>query len=181
MSYDSLFTLMSCNHIFTFPSTARRGSLFAYLLSTLNHTHEPQVIAYEKENRTISHRARLCSLPYNTYPKFCRGLPELGKTVPSYRMALEFEIDRWKSFRKALLSDEEREAFDELMDICRSNGMANGAACNPIIFEPMAMSILLAQQKKMQELENKLSEGFWQKISTEKPSKSPNDQSRKDP
>ena len=105
----------------------------------------------------------------------------MGKTVPSYRIALEFEIDRWKSFRKALQSDEEREAFDALMDMCRNNGMASGVACNPIIFEPMAMSILLAQQKKMQELGNKLSEGFWQKISTEKPSKSPNDQSRKGP
>src|SRR5450759_2681975 len=101
----------------------------------------------------------------------------MGKTVPSFRMALEFEIDTWRGFRKALTSDEDREAFDELMNMCRNNGVASGAACNPIIFEPMAMSILLAQQKKMQKLENKLSEGFWQKISTEKPSKSPNDQS----
>ena len=35
----------------------------------------------------------------------------MGKTVPSYRMALEFEIERWKGFRKALQSEEEREAF----------------------------------------------------------------------
>jgi hypothetical protein len=26
----------------------------------------------------------------------------MGKTVPSFRMALEFEIERWKGFRKAL-------------------------------------------------------------------------------
>jgi hypothetical protein len=87
----------------------------------------------------------------------------MGKTVPSYRIALEFEIDTWKSFRKALLSDEEREAFDVLMDMCRSNGMASGAACNPIIFEPMVTSILLAQQKKMRELEHKLNEVICQK------------------
>jgi len=31
----------------------------------------------------------------------CGGLAELGKTVPSYRMALECEIDTWKAFRKA--------------------------------------------------------------------------------
>ena len=67
----------------------------------------------------------------------------MGKTVPSYRMALEFEIEGWKSFRKALQSEEEREAFDTLMDMCRSNAMASGAACNPVIFEPMVMSILL--------------------------------------
>jgi hypothetical protein len=47
-------------------------------------------------------------------------------------------------FRKALQSEEEREAFDILMDMCRNNAMASGNACNPIIFEPMVISILLA-------------------------------------
>jgi len=88
----------------------------------------------------------------------------MGKTVPSYRMALEFEIERWKSFRKALQSEEEREAFDWLMDLCRSNAMASGAACNPVIFEPMVMSILLAQRKLLRELEYKLNEVLWQEI-----------------
>jgi hypothetical protein len=79
-------------------------------------------------------------------------------------MALEFEIEGWKGFRKALQSEEEREAFDVLMDLCRSNAMASGAACNPVIFEPMVMSILLAQRKLLQELEYKLNEVLWQKI-----------------
>ena len=88
----------------------------------------------------------------------------MGKTVPSYRMALESEIRRWKGFRSALPTEEEQADFDELMDICRNNGMASSNACNPIIFEPMAMSILLAQQKKIAELEHKLNELIWQKI-----------------
>ena len=88
----------------------------------------------------------------------------MGKTVPSYRMALEFEIEGWNGFRKALQSEEEREAFDWLMDLCRSNAMASGAACNPVIFEPMVMSILLAQRKLLQELEYKLNEVLWQEI-----------------
>ena len=82
----------------------------------------------------------------------------MGKTVPSYRIVLEDEIGRWKSFRSALASDAEKAAFDAIMDMCRSNGMAGSAACNPIIFEPMAISILLAQQKQMRELERKLNE-----------------------
>jgi hypothetical protein len=73
----------------------------------------------------------------------------MGKTVPSYRMALEFEIDRWKRFRKALASEEDREAFEMLMDMYRNNAMASGAACNPIIFEPMVLSILLARRKSL--------------------------------
>jgi hypothetical protein len=51
-----------------------------------------------------------------------------------------------------------------LMDQCRSNAMASGAACNPVIFEPMVMSILLAQRKLLQELEYKLNEVLWQRI-----------------
>jgi hypothetical protein len=88
----------------------------------------------------------------------------MGKTVPAYRIALEFEIEGWKGFRKALKSTEEREAFDMMMDMCRNNAMASGNACNPIIFEPMVMSILLAQQKLLQELEYHLNEVWWQKI-----------------
>lgn len=39
----------------------------------------------------------------------------MGKTVPSYRMALEEEIGRWKRFRDGLVSYEEKLAFNELM------------------------------------------------------------------
>jgi hypothetical protein len=88
----------------------------------------------------------------------------MGKTVPSYRIALEMEIQRWKGFRKALNSEEDREAFETLMDMCRNNATASGNACNPIIFEPMVMSIMLAHQKKLQELEYKLNEVLWQRV-----------------
>jgi len=80
----------------------------------------------------------------------------MGKTVPTYRMALEFEIEHWKGFRNALESSREKEAFEELMDMCRRNAMASSNACNPVIFEPMVMSILLAQERKIRELECKL-------------------------
>jgi hypothetical protein len=88
----------------------------------------------------------------------------MGKTVPTYRMALELEIQMWKDFRKALNSEEDREAFETLMDMCRNNATASSNACNPIIFEPMVMSILLAHQKKLQDLECKLHEVLWQRI-----------------
>jgi hypothetical protein len=82
----------------------------------------------------------------------------MGKTVPSYRIALEWEIDRWKGFRKALDNEEDQVAFEELMDMCRNNAMASSNACNPVIFEPMTMSILLAKHKKLLKLEYKLNE-----------------------
>ena len=79
----------------------------------------------------------------------------MGKTVESYRMALEEEIRRWKGFEKALRT-EDREAFEELMDACRNFASAGSNATQPILFEPMMLSILLFQQKRIMRLEKKL-------------------------
>ena len=79
----------------------------------------------------------------------------MGKTVESYRMALEDEICRWNGFAKALRS-EDKEAFDTLMDACRSFASAGSNATQPILFEPMVISILVSQQKKLHRLERAL-------------------------
>ena len=78
----------------------------------------------------------------------------MGKTVESYRMALEDEIQRWSGFEKALRT-EDREAFEELMDACRNFASAGSNATQPILFEPMILSILLHLQKKIMQLEKK--------------------------
>jgi hypothetical protein len=64
----------------------------------------------------------------------------MGKTVESYRVALESEISRWNGFVRALRKDD-REAFEEMMDMRRGNEMDAGNACNPILFEPFVLSI----------------------------------------
>jgi len=79
----------------------------------------------------------------------------MGKTVESYRMALEDEIRRWNGFAKALRI-EDREAFDALMDACRIYASAGSNATQPILFESMMISVLLSQQKKMLRLEKML-------------------------
>jgi len=79
----------------------------------------------------------------------------MGKTVESYRMALEDEIRRWDGFAKTLRT-EDREAFEELMDACRGFASAGSNATQPVLFEPMVMSILLFQQKKLAKLEKEL-------------------------
>jgi hypothetical protein len=73
-------------------------------------------------------------------------------------MAIEDEIGRWKSFRNTLPDEEDKQAFDVLMDMCRNHASAGSCACKPIIFEPMAISILLAQQKEILQLERRLTE-----------------------
>jgi hypothetical protein len=79
----------------------------------------------------------------------------MGKTVESYRMALEDEIHRWRGFEKALRI-EDKVAFDALMDTCRNYASAGSNATNPILFEPMVISILLSQQVKISRLEKAL-------------------------
>jgi len=81
----------------------------------------------------------------------------MGKTVESYRMALEDEIQRWKGFANALRS-EDREAFEALMDACRGYASAGGNAVQPVLFEPMIMSIVLSQQVELQKLRKELDE-----------------------
>ena len=79
----------------------------------------------------------------------------MGKTVASYRMAIEDEITRWNGFAKALRI-EDKVAFDALMDAVRSYASAGSNATMPILFEPLVMSILLSQQKKIIALEKSL-------------------------
>jgi hypothetical protein len=81
----------------------------------------------------------------------------MGKTVPAYRMVLEEEISRWSGFARALRKSD-REAFDELMDMCRNYASESSCATNPKFFEPMVMSILLGQQVRIQKLERQLKE-----------------------
>jgi hypothetical protein len=79
----------------------------------------------------------------------------MGKTVESFRIALESEISRWSGFARALRKPD-REAFDGLMDMCRSYASKNSNLTKPIFFEPVVMSILLEQQVRVQKLELQL-------------------------
>jgi len=79
----------------------------------------------------------------------------MGKTIESYRLALDGEIQSWNGFSKALRSDD-RDAFEQIMDACRSYASAGSNATRPVLFEAMAMSILLFQQRKIVKLEKEL-------------------------
>jgi len=79
----------------------------------------------------------------------------MGRTVPSYRQALETEIERWKGFRKGL-RNKDAEAFDQMMNACRMFASAGSMATRPILLEAMFMSILLHQEKAITEIKEKL-------------------------
>ena len=79
----------------------------------------------------------------------------MGRTIPSYRQALETEIGRWDGFRKALRG-KELEAFDKMMNACKAYASAGGMATRSILVEAMFMSILLSQQKELMEIRESL-------------------------
>lgn len=79
----------------------------------------------------------------------------MGRTVPTFRSALEGAIKRWDGYRRALRL-EEREAFDRMMDACRLHSSASGQAMRPDPLEAMFMSILLEHQRKLESLEAKV-------------------------
>jgi hypothetical protein len=70
-------------------------------------------------------------------------------------MALDREVQRWSGFARALRK-EDREAFEQLIDICRNYASAGSNATRPVLFEPMVLSILLDQQKTLNRLKRDL-------------------------
>ncbi|MGB9134659.1 MAG: hypothetical protein WCC63_03615 [Candidatus Bathyarchaeia archaeon] len=79
----------------------------------------------------------------------------MGKTVESYRIALDRELQGWSGFAKALRSDD-RAAFEQIMDACRNYASAGSNATRPVVFESMVMCVLLHQQKTLNGLEREL-------------------------
>jgi len=79
----------------------------------------------------------------------------MGRTVPSYRQALESEIAHWDGFRKALRG-RDIEAFDKMMNACKLYASAGSMATRTILAEAMFMSILLSQQKELMEIRESL-------------------------
>jgi len=79
----------------------------------------------------------------------------MGKTVESFRAALDREIQRWSGFARAVRKDD-RTVFYLMMDTCRKYASAGSNATRPIVFEPMVMSILLNQQKTLSKIGKEL-------------------------
>ena len=85
----------------------------------------------------------------------------MGKTVESYRMALDREVQRWSGFSRALRK-EDRDAFEQLIDVCRNYASAGSNATRPVLFEPMVLSILIDQQKTLNKLKKELLAAYKQ-------------------
>ena len=81
----------------------------------------------------------------------------MGRTIPSWRMVVEAEVEKMRKFRDALRLDDKM-IFEDLLNQCKLYASAAGSLASPIKEIPLIMSILFAHHKKLTELEKRLNE-----------------------
>ena len=83
----------------------------------------------------------------------------MGRNTLTYRRRLEWELARWRPFRKALLKDE-REAFDSLMDSAFKLCHAGSMYPERDTFDLLMMSALISHEERLRTLERELKKGM---------------------
>ncbi|MFX1365746.1 MAG: hypothetical protein ACFFCE_03155 [Promethearchaeota archaeon] len=81
----------------------------------------------------------------------------MGRTVPSFRPALEHEIESWKDFKRTL-RPEEQNIFDKLMNFARIHADAGSMSARPLLSDVLFISFAIEQEKKIEILEEKVKE-----------------------
>ena len=79
----------------------------------------------------------------------------MGRTVLTFRKILEDERKKWTKFKNAL-GEEERRAFDRMMEDCERHVSASSQSKSPNPFREMVMSILLEQRKEIDSIKKKI-------------------------
>ena len=79
----------------------------------------------------------------------------MGRTIPSWRMVVEAEVEKFKKFRDSL-SSEDRIVFEDLLNQCKLYASAASTLASPVKEVPLFVSMLFAQHKKITELEARL-------------------------
>ncbi len=75
----------------------------------------------------------------------------MGRTVPTFTMVIQQEMESWTKFRRGLRK-EDQDALDELFRAARMQLASSAYAARPIPFESIAMSMMVSQQRVIQEL-----------------------------
>ena len=79
----------------------------------------------------------------------------MGRTVPTFTMVIQQEMESWSKFRRGLRK-EDQDALDELFRAARLQLASSAYAARPIPFESIIMSMVVFQQKTINELKDKI-------------------------
>jgi hypothetical protein len=72
----------------------------------------------------------------------------MGRTIPSFRIALTIEKEEWKRFRNAL-DKSDRKKFDEMFELPKFYISACSNSVQYVRLHPILMSILLYHYKRL--------------------------------
>lgn len=73
----------------------------------------------------------------------------MGRTIPSFTLAMMDEIEEWKPFRQAL-EKSDRKAYDGMMLIPKLYNSSCMMSANPIVIQPIFMSILFRHFQQLE-------------------------------
>ena len=79
----------------------------------------------------------------------------MGRTIPSWRMVVEAEVEKLKRFQE-FLRREDQVMFEDMLDQCKLLASAASVMASPIKQVPLIISMLFAHHKKLAELEKRL-------------------------
>jgi hypothetical protein len=81
----------------------------------------------------------------------------LGRTIPSFRLALAEEESEWRDYRKHL-DKRERKEFDDMFEIPRLYISACSGAVSLVRIYPIFISILLHHYKELMKIAQQIEE-----------------------
>jgi hypothetical protein len=79
----------------------------------------------------------------------------MGRTVPTFTVVLQQEMESWSKFRRGL-RQEDQQALDELFRAARLQLAGSAYAARPVPFESIVMSMLVMQQRRIDELQRSM-------------------------
>ena len=79
----------------------------------------------------------------------------VGRTIPSFRVALEQEINSWKHYQKAL-SKTSRQILQQVFNSARNYVSASSAAVRPFRFEGLFIGSIFSHEKKLIEIASEI-------------------------
>ena len=79
----------------------------------------------------------------------------MGRTIPSWRMVVEAELEKLKQFGPFLRS-EDKDILDDVLDQCRLYASFASTMASPVKQIPLIISMLFGQHNRLMELEKRI-------------------------
>lgn len=83
----------------------------------------------------------------------------MGRTIPSFRIALSQEEKRWRKFRSKL-PKQDKKTFDDMFSFAKLYISSGMMVHKPIVIHPLLMSVIFHHYKQLSEIMQKRGENL---------------------